>query len=214
MAMKVDMSALETNFANMTFPASDDTYFSAGAPDVPSMVLPTCDDVSTPSPPHPLSSPTSDLLREGGPRSVRFVRSEPWFPSRLPRSSTGSRRTPRPWWRIRRGRPRSPSSSTRASSSPLIPGPAWAVIYVSTLSSSQTWLFRGRARVFRRVESVGKFRSLCGIWRLWQPVSDALLLVCGIGKKNWFLCEICGICWCSMDLFHIPYDSLWWLMWL
>jgi hypothetical protein len=54
MAMKVDMSALETNFGNSTFPAGDNTYFSAGAPDVPSMVLPTCDDVSTPSPQSPL----------------------------------------------------------------------------------------------------------------------------------------------------------------
>ena len=61
--MKVDMSALETNFGNSTFPAGDDTYFSAGAPDVPSMVLPTCDDVSTPSPRISLSSPTFDLLR-------------------------------------------------------------------------------------------------------------------------------------------------------
>lgn len=50
MAMKVDMSALETNFGNLTFSAGDDTYFSAEAPDVPSMVLPTCDDVSSPPP--------------------------------------------------------------------------------------------------------------------------------------------------------------------
>uniref|UniRef100_A0A804UIL0 Proteasome subunit beta n=1 Tax=Zea mays TaxID=4577 RepID=A0A804UIL0_MAIZE len=44
MAMKLDMSALETNFANLTASAGDDTYFSAEAPDVPSMVLPICDD--------------------------------------------------------------------------------------------------------------------------------------------------------------------------
>jgi hypothetical protein len=51
MAMKLDMSALETNFANLTASAGDDTYFSAEAPDVPSMVLPICDDVSAPGPP-------------------------------------------------------------------------------------------------------------------------------------------------------------------
>jgi len=90
MAMKVDMSALETNFGNSTFPAGDDTYFSAGAPDVPSMVLPTCDDVSTPSPPSPLfpyslisfgkgvrDLPDSFVLNLGCPLVSRAVRRVP-----------------------------------------------------------------------------------------------------------------------------------------
>ncbi|KAG2604281.1 proteasome subunit beta type-5-A-like [Panicum virgatum] len=44
MAMKLDMSALETNFAVPCGDDGDGTYFSAEAPDVPSMVLPTCAD--------------------------------------------------------------------------------------------------------------------------------------------------------------------------
>lgn len=58
--MKLDMSALETNFANLTASAGDDTYFSAEAPDVPSMVLPICDDVSAPGP-HPFSPTKSSV---------------------------------------------------------------------------------------------------------------------------------------------------------
>jgi hypothetical protein len=65
---------------------------------------------------------------------------------------------------------------------------------VSTLPPSQTWCL-GPARVFCRVESVGKFRSLCGIWRFWQPVSDAF---CGIGKRSDFYARFvvsAGVVW-------------------
>jgi hypothetical protein len=47
MAMRLDMSALETNFSVPCGDDGDGMYFSAEAPDVPSMVFPTCADVST-----------------------------------------------------------------------------------------------------------------------------------------------------------------------
>lgn len=71
----------------------------------------------------------------------------------------------------------------------------------------------GPVRVFCSVGSVGKIRSLCGIWRLWQPVSDALLLVCGIGRRSDVYARFvvsAGVVW--NGCFHILCDSLWWLM--
>jgi 20S proteasome subunit beta 5 len=44
MAMRLDMSALETNFSVPCGDDGDGMYFSAEAPDVPSMVFPTCAD--------------------------------------------------------------------------------------------------------------------------------------------------------------------------
>ena len=96
MAMKLDMSALETNFAVPCGDDGDGTYFSAEAPDVPSMVLPTCADVSTrshlPSPPLPSISPAEGFCDL--PDSFGL---SPGWPVCLPRSSTGSRRRPRRW---------------------------------------------------------------------------------------------------------------------